>query len=87
MPKTFRFVLYTQEKKVLDEQIESLVIPGEEGYFGILADHMPLIANLGEGTLTVRTGSDSRKMHLAGGFLEVARNSATILADALTTKP
>ena len=83
MAKQFRLQVFTQEKKVLDEAVTSLVAPGAEGYFGVLADHAPLIASLGKGTLTVSAGSGEHKYTISGGFLEVSQNQATILADSL----
>jgi F-type H+-transporting ATPase subunit epsilon len=83
MAKEFRLQVYTQEKQVLDELVTSITVPGEDGYLGVLADHAPLICTLGNGTLTVKRESAERQMRIAGGFLEVAGNTATILADSL----
>ena len=84
MAKQFRLQVFTQEKKVVDELVTALQAPGVDGYFGILADHAPLISTLGEGDLTV-TGSDGKRgLKLSGGFLEVANNTAVVLADSMT---
>lgn len=82
MAKQFRLLVYTQEKLVLDQQVTSVIAPGEEGYFGVLADHAPLIATLGSGIVTIKTDTTERKARLSGGFMEVASNMATILADS-----
>lgn len=84
MAKEFRLQVYTQEKLVLDEAVTTLVVPAVGGYLGVLADHAPLIAALGEGRMVVaRGGGAERELHIAGGFLEVANNVATVLADSL----
>ncbi|MGI8905823.1 MAG: hypothetical protein ACR2IE_04950 [Candidatus Sumerlaeaceae bacterium] len=83
MAKPFRLQVFTQEKLVLDEQVTSVVIPGEDGYFGVMADHAPLIASLGKGKLTIINGTAERVLHISGGFAEVARNSAIILTDSI----
>ena len=80
----FQLEIYTQEKQVLDEKVTSLVAPGADGYVGVMANHAPLLATLGKGNLTVRTGNQQRKFKVSGGFLEVHANHATILADSLT---
>ncbi len=83
MAKQFRLQVFTQEKKVVDELVTSIQAPGLDGYFGVLADHAPLISALGKGNLTV-TGSDgTRVISLTGGFIEVVNNTATVLADSL----
>lgn len=83
MAKQFRLQVFTQEKKVVDELVTSLQAPGLDGYFGVLADHAPLISALGQGDLTIVGNDGTRVLNLAGGFLEVANNTATILADSL----
>ncbi len=83
MAKEFRLQVYTQERLVLDEPVTTVVVPAVGGYLGVLADHAPLIAALGEGRMMVGRGATEREMHISGGFLEVANNVATILADKL----
>lgn len=87
MAKEFRLQVFTQERKVLDEPVTSIIVPGEDGYLGVLADHAPLITTLGDGTLTIKRGTVEREMHIAGGFLEVVSNVATVLADSLNEHP
>ncbi len=83
MAKQFRLQVFTQEKKVVDENVTSVMLPGEDGYFGLLADHAPLIAALGQGSLTIKTDAGERQVQISGGFCEVSNNTATILADSL----
>ncbi len=80
----FQLQIYTQEKKVFEGTVTSLVAPGEEGYLGVLANHAPLVTNLGNGKLTLRQGDKTIEHAVSGGFLEVHANQAVILADSLT---
>ncbi len=84
MAKQFRLQVFTQEKKVVDELVTAVQAPGVDGSFGVLADHAPLIASLGQGTLNISSPSGNRAMNLSGGFMEVSNNMATVLADSLT---
>ncbi|MFC1601464.1 FoF1 ATP synthase subunit delta/epsilon [Candidatus Sumerlaeota bacterium] len=77
----FQLQIVTQEKIAFDGMVDSMVLPGADGYFGVLAHHAPLLALLGEGELTVGTGGRTLNGRLSGGFLEVQHNRATILAD------
>ncbi|MCJ7751663.1 MAG: F0F1 ATP synthase subunit epsilon [Armatimonadetes bacterium] len=63
-------------------RVRSLIAPGAEGYFGILARHAPLVAQLGTGVLSV-TGENGEASLFAvhSGFLEVEPDGVTILAD------
>jgi F-type H+-transporting ATPase subunit epsilon len=74
----------TPERPVLDQEVVSIIAPGSVGYLGVLAHHAPLITSLVPGKLTVRDPDGKIEIYaVCGGFLEVADNKATILADAL----
>lgn len=84
MAKEYRLQVYTQERLVLDDKVTTLVVPAIGGQLGVLADHAPMIAALGEGRMMIRRRTGEQEMHIKGGFLEVANNSATMLVDSLT---
>ncbi|GAB4325463.1 MAG: F0F1 ATP synthase subunit epsilon [Candidatus Zixiibacteriota bacterium] len=81
---SFHLSIVTPAETVLDEEVESIVVPGAKGYLGVLANHAPLITPLQPGKMTIRKSgeSDETVMAISGGFLEVANNVATVLADA-----
>lgn len=84
MANEFKLTVLTPEKSVLDESVTYVQAPGLEGYFGVLANHAPLIAALQPGKFTVRNAAGAEKLYaLSGGFLEVSDNAAVVLADAL----
>ncbi|AXA35856.1 MAG: ATP synthase F1 subunit epsilon [Candidatus Hydrogenedentota bacterium] len=76
--------MFTQERLILEDEITSLILPGADGYFGVLAHHAPLVATLGQGTVRVKKFDDERTYGISGGFVEVADNVVTILADAVS---
>ena len=81
--KLLKLEIVTPERKVLDTQVESLVVPGVEGYLGILPRHAPLVAGLKIGVINYRKAGKNEQGALCGGFLEVANNKATILANTV----
>ncbi|MEZ4650356.1 MAG: F0F1 ATP synthase subunit epsilon [Candidatus Eisenbacteria bacterium] len=86
MAASFHLSVITPTRTLLDEEVTSIVVPGSEGYFGVLAHHAPLIASLAPGKLTVKTeGGQTHVYALSGGFLEVSNNKAILLADAMET--
>jgi len=58
-------------------QIDQVVLPGVEGYFGVKANHVPIIAQLKPGTVELHDGTDVKKFFVSGGFAFVHPNSIT----------
>ncbi len=80
----FTLSIVTPEKVFYEAQIKSLVVPGTEGYLGVLSNHAPLITALKPGKIEFRDADEQvRTMAVSGGFLEVSNNVATLLADAV----
>jgi len=71
----------TPSRAVITEQVDEVVVPGSEGYFGVLPGHAALLTTLGIGELTYRIGRDERHAALAGGFCEVRNDKVIVLAD------
>jgi F-type H+-transporting ATPase subunit epsilon len=83
MAKKFKTEIVTPEKIVFSEDIESLVIPAERGYLGVLAGHAPLLATLQPGEITIK-GTPRGELHYAtsGGFMEVTPGKAVLLTES-----
>ncbi|MDK2971369.1 MAG: F-type H+-transporting ATPase subunit epsilon [Candidatus Sumerlaeota bacterium] len=95
---SFRLQIVTAQKTVFDEQVEALTLPGEyptseeaaetsaktsPSYFGILANHAPIVAVLQAGQVTIRRGGRDETVKITGGFIEMSNNEATLLVDAM----
>ena len=72
----------TPMRLVVAEQVDEVVAPGIEGYFGVLPGHAPFLTTLGIGVVTYRTGRDEHQLAIAGGFAEVRNDKVIILADS-----
>lgn len=80
----FHLQIISPTRVEFEGDIESLIVPGEDGYLGILADHAPLLSTLREGDLTIRKGEDKQVMKvLKGGFVEVHHNHVVVLVGGL----
>jgi F-type H+-transporting ATPase subunit epsilon len=73
--------LATPTRMLVAETVDEVVVPGSEGYFGVLPGHAALLATLGIGELTYRIGRDERHVAIAGGFAEVRNDKVIVLAD------
>ena len=74
--------IVTPEKMLVREDVDEVVIPGEEGYLGVLPGHTPLVATLKSGDLWYRKGQEKTHVTIGGGFAEVLPDRVTILAEA-----
>jgi F-type H+-transporting ATPase subunit epsilon len=82
MAEPLKFDLVSPERLLLSEEVESVVVPGGEGYFTVFARHAPLISTLKPGQLEVKDLSGTvQKFFVRGGFADVNPAGLTILAD------
>ena len=81
MANTFNLQVVVQDRTIFEGAATSVIVPGEAGYLGVLANHAPLLSTLGEGRLDIKTDGDSPSFNISGGFVEVLNNEVTVLAD------
>jgi F-type H+-transporting ATPase subunit epsilon len=82
MAETFQLNIVTPERTVFSGQAVSITAPGANGYFGVLARHAPMVAELGIGELTVKTPDGKEESFaVCGGFVEVRPDATTVMAD------
>lgn len=80
---TFNFELVSPERKLISGAAKMVVIPGEEGDFGILPGHSALVATIRPGVveITMADGSAPQRIFIAGGFADVSPANCTVLAE------
>lgn len=73
----------TPQRRILREEVESVVAPGAEGYLGVWPRHAPLLTTLKPGVLYYRkVGGKKECMAVSGGFMEAGPDKVIVLADA-----
>lgn len=82
MAKEFQLSIVSPERTVFEGEVQSIIAPGTEGYFGILASHEPMVAALDVGIIEYadKLASDNF-VSISGGFLEVSEHGVVVLAD------
>jgi len=80
LPTSIDLQIVTPERMLVHEQVDELLIPGAEGYFGVLPGHTPLLAALSVGELWYRKGQEKTYLSIAYGFAEVLPDRVSILA-------
>ncbi len=69
------------EKQIFSGSAEYVNIPGTMGYFGILANHSPIVSELDIGILEIKQLGKVVKIVVDGGFAEVKANQIKILTN------
>ena len=82
MEKTFFFELITPSKNLISGDFEMVVVPGEEGDFGVLPHHSNLISQIRPGVLnTYKNNKIDKTFFLYSGFAEVSNNKLIVLSE------
>ena len=82
MEKTFLFELITPSKNLISGDFDMVVIPGEEGDFGVLPHHSNLISQIRPGVLnTYKNDKVDKSFFLYSGFAEVSNNQLIVLSE------
>lgn len=77
----FHFELVSPQKLLFSGDVEQVDLPGAEGYFGVLANHAPMVTTLRPGILTLHVAGGQQKIVVLGGFAEVSKDGLTVLAN------
>ena len=82
MEKTFLFELITPNKNLISGEFDMVVVPGEEGDFGVLPHHSNLISQIRPGLLnTYKNDKIDKSFFLYSGFAEVSNNKLIVLSE------
>ena len=82
IPKTVTLEVVTPTRMVAREEVEEVVAPGAEGYFGVMGGHLPFMSTLKTGELAYRKNGTWRYLAMSWGYAEVRPETVIILAEA-----
>ena len=72
MATAYSVSIVTPEESVYEGEAELVIARSPEGEFGIMAGHIPFLAALVPGIVTVVSGSSRESFVVTGGFLEAS---------------
>ena len=78
---SFTLKLVSPSGKLFEGDVESLVVPGENGEIGVLANHAPILAALQTGVMSVTAASGTTYYSIGPGLLEIHQGHVIVLAD------
>lgn len=82
MAKTLYLNLVTPQKQLLDGvAVESVVLPTAAGELGVLPGHLPMIVQLGFGSLRYKKDGKEEEFAVMGGLAEILREGVNVFAE------
>jgi len=81
LPTHLQLEIVTPDRQVAHGTVESVTIPGKDGYLGILPGHAPLLSELKTGELIYTGGNFTHHVSVSWGFAEVLPDRVIILAE------
>lgn len=81
--KSFELRIITPDRVFYEGNAEMVEMDTKEGAIGVYKSHVPTTCILRPGLLTVHLeGGEDKKAALHGGFVEILKESVTVLAEA-----
>ncbi|MCI5106160.1 MAG: F0F1 ATP synthase subunit epsilon [Pseudomonadales bacterium] len=82
MAMTMHCDIVSAEENIFSGRVEMIVAAGSLGDLGIAPGHAPLLTGLIPGPVRlIKEGGEEEVFYVSGGYLEVQRGVATLLAD------
>ncbi|KAB2961689.1 MAG: F0F1 ATP synthase subunit epsilon [Candidatus Methylomirabilis oxygeniifera] len=79
---TFMLEVVTPQRLIISEEVEELMAPGQEGYFGVWPGHTPFMTTLKIGELSYTRGRKERFLAVDWGYAEVRSDKVIILVES-----
>jgi F-type H+-transporting ATPase subunit epsilon len=82
LPEKIHLEIVTPESHLFSGDVDSVTVPANTGYLGILPGHAPLLAELGIGEIEYTLDGKVEYLFCSWGFIEVLPERVVILAQA-----
>lgn len=81
LPTKINLNVVTRERKIIDAEVDEVVLPASDGEIGVLPGHTPLLTTLKIGQMRYRIGAVIHRLVLSWGFAEVLPDRVIVLAE------
>lgn len=81
LPNKLLLQVVTPERAVIHEEVDEVLLPGSQGYLGVLPGHTPLLTSLKIGEIKYRKGTKTSFLAVFWGFVEILPDKVTVLAE------
>ena len=82
MENKTKFEIITPSKTVVNENVEMVVVPGSEGYLGVLHLHATTLSSLNQGIISVYENNKiTKQIIIDGGIVDVQPEGCVVLSE------
>jgi len=81
IPPSLHLRVITSEKLLVESEVDMVMLPGLDGYLGILPGHRPLVASLGVGKLIYRWAKKEAAIPVQGGYAEIKPDEVLVFTE------
>ena len=67
--------------KIYEGEVKEITLPGEDGEFGVLDGHAPLVSTLKAGVIDIKKDSGEELVAINWGYVEVTPEKVNIIVD------
>jgi F-type H+-transporting ATPase subunit epsilon len=67
--------------KIYEGEVKEITLPGEDGEFGVLDGHAPLVSTLKAGVVDIKKDSGEELVAINWGYVEVTPEKVNIIVD------
>jgi F-type H+-transporting ATPase subunit epsilon len=78
---SIQLTIVTPQGEAFAERVDTVVLPGSEGDFGVLEGHERFLAPLRIGPVSIQSGGTTRWAAASRGFADVAGEDVVVLVD------
>ena len=82
-----KLIIISQTKKLYEQDIKMVTVPGKEGELGILPGHVNLISILDTGEVKIKEKDKEVTFVINGGIIEIKNDELIILANEAALAP
>jgi F-type H+-transporting ATPase subunit epsilon len=81
LPNRLSLTVVTRDRRIIDTEVDEVILPATDGEIGVLPGHTPLLTTLRIGQLRYRAGTRIERLVISWGFAEVLPDRVIVLAE------
>ena len=78
----FELTIVTPQGRAFEGAVDTVVLPGSEGEFGVLPQHERFLTPLRAGEVVIRRGGETLRAAISEGFAQVQGEAVTVLVES-----